>query len=209
VASFSGTYSDVDLFISHDGKELLYCSNRPLSGQGEPKKDFDIWMVERAGNGWSQPRQVGGAVNTEAPEFYPSLTRAGLLAFQRVGEGGHGAGDIYFSPRVKGGYPRAENAGSVINTKRFESDPLISPDGDYLIFSTDRPGGFGQGDLNITFRAKDGTWTPPRNLGRRVNTSDHENCAMVTPDGKHLFFTRAGDIYWIDARIIAEYREAR
>ncbi len=208
VASFSGTYSDVDLCLSHDGRKLLYCSNRPLSGRGEPKKDFDIWMVERAGDGWSEPRRMGGAVNTEGPEFYPSLTRTGLLYFQRIGADGHGAGDIYFSRLEEGGYPEVENAGGAINTQHFESDPFISPGGDYLIFSSNRPGGFGQGDLNIAFRAQDGSWTPPRNMGRRVNTSDNENCAMVTPDGKYLFFTRAGDIYWVDARIIAEYRAA-
>jgi len=202
VASFSGTYSDVDLFISHDGKQLLYCSNRPLSGTGEPKKDFDIWVVERAGDGWSQPRNLGGAVNTEAQEFYPSLTRAGVLFFQSIRPEGRGAGDIYFSRREEGGYPRVGNAGGMINTEGFESDPFVAPDGDYVIFSANRKGGFGQGDLNITFRAKDGSWTPPRNLGSRVNTSYHENCAMVTPDGKYLFFTRAGDIYWVDARII-------
>jgi len=208
-ASFSGTYSDVDLFISHDGRQLFYCSNRPLSGQGEAKQDFDIWLVERTGDVWSQPRHLGGPINTEAPEFYPSLTRAGVLFFQSIRPGGHGAGDIYFSRREEGSFRRAENAGGVINTEGFESDPFISPEGDYLIFSANRKGGFGQGDLHVAFRAKDGSWTPPRNLGSRVNTSDHENCAMVTPDGKYLFFTRAGDIYWVDARIIAEHRETR
>ncbi len=29
-----------------------------------------------------------------------------------------------------------------------------------------------------------------------------ENCQMLSPDGRYLFFTRGGDIYWIDAKVI-------
>ncbi len=209
VASFSGAYSDVDLFITADGRKLYYCSNRPLSGKGEPKEDFDIWVVERAGQGWSEPRHLGAAVNTENPEFYPSLTRAGLLFFQSIRPDGRGGGDFYFARTEQGVFQPSQNAGSVLNTEHFESDPYISPAGDFLIFSTNPPGGFGQGDLHVSFRTKDGSWTAPKNMGAGVNSKAHENCAMLTPDGKYLFFTRAGDIYWVDARIIEEFRPAK
>ena len=97
----------------------------------------------------------------------------------------------------------------MLNTEHFESDPYISPEGDFVIFSADLPGGFGQGDLHLTFRTEEGSWTAPRNLGPRVNSAAHENCAMLTPDGKYLFFTRGGDIYWVDARILEEFRPAK
>ena len=207
-ASFSGAYSDVDLFITADGRKLYYCSNRPLSGKGEPKEDFDIWVVQRVGQDWSEPRNLGAAINTDNPEFYPSLTRAGLLVFQSIRPDGRGRGDLYFARPERGAFRQSENAGGILNTEHFESDPYISPEGDFLVFSADPPGGFGQGDLHISFRTKDGSWTAPRNLGAGVNSEAHENCPMLTPDGKFLFFTRAGDIYWVEARILEELRPA-
>ncbi len=206
VASFSGEYSDVDLFITADGRKLFYSSDRPLPGKGAPKQDFDIWVVERIAARWSEPRNLGAAINSDGPEFYPSVTQTGTLCFQSVRADGRGAGDIYCAQLERGTYRKAENLGGPINTEYSESDPFISPGGDYLLFSRTAPGGSGQGDLYVSFRTRAGGWTEPKRLGPQVNTEAHENCPMVSPDGKFLFFTRAGDIYWIDARIIQDYR---
>lgn len=198
LASFSGQYSDVDLFISADGKKLFYCSNRPLEENGAAKKDFDIWVVERTGDDWSKPRNPGAPINSEEAEFYPSLTKDGTLYFQSQRPDTRGTRDIYRSRPVNGKYDKIENAGDVINSDLFEGDALISPEEDYLIFSVNRPGGFGQGDLYISFRDKNDRWTTPQNLGDKINTEHNENCPILTPDGKFLFFTRNGDIYWVD-----------
>jgi len=61
-ASFSGKWSDVDLFITPDGRQLYFCSNRPL--QGDLPKDFDIWVCEPSGAGWSEPRNMGWPINS-------------------------------------------------------------------------------------------------------------------------------------------------
>lgn len=206
VASFSGQYSDVDLFISPDGKKLFYCSNRPLEANGEPKKDFDIWMVERMKDEWSQPRSLGVPVNSEEAEFYPSVTKDGTLYFQSMRPDTKGSRDIYRSRPVNGKYKKIENAGDVINSKFFESDVLISPNEDFMIYSVNRPESIGQGDLYISFRDKDDHWTTPKNMGDKINTIYHENCPVLSPDGKFLFFTRNNDIYWVDARIIQEFK---
>ncbi len=127
-ASFSGTYSDVDLFISPDGRKLLYCSNRAPDGKGEPRKDFDIWAVDRVGADWSAPQSLGAPVNSEANEFYPALTGDGTLYFQSQRPGGLGAADIYRAVLRDGAYREAENIGSPINSPGFEGDCLVSPD---------------------------------------------------------------------------------
>jgi ankyrin repeat protein len=208
-ASFSGRWSDVDLFISPDGRKLYFSSNRPLNGQGEAKKDFDIWAAERWGDGWSEPVNLGPPVNSDTDEFYPAVDEKGTLYFQSQRDDSRGARDIYFAGLEGGRYREVKNGGDGVNGPGFESDAYIAPDGRFLIFSSNRAGGRGQGDLYISFR-QDGSWTPARDMGSAINTPQHENCPMLSPDGRFLFFTRKGDVWWMDAGIIKEMeRQAR
>lgn len=209
VAFFSGLHSDVDLFISPDGRRLFFCSNRPLDGQGKPRRDYDIWVVERAGEGWSKPANLGAPVNSEGNEFYPSVTRDGTLYFQSARPDARGGRDIYRARIENGAYRKVENLGEPINSTLMEGDGLISPDEEYLVFSVDRQDGFGQGDLYVSFRGRDGAWTEPRNLGNAVNTAAHENCPILSPDGRFFFYTSGGDIYWVSAKIIEAPMPAR
>jgi len=211
VVSFSGKYMDADMCISFDGKKMFFCSDRPLKGNGAPKKDSDIWMVEKKGNGWSEPKNLGLEVNSDRNEWYPSITKDGTIYFSSSREGGKGASDLYCSRYVNCSYEKAENLGEPINTQYREGDIFIAPDESYLIvISSDRPEGYGSGDLYISFRKKDGSWTKAKNMGEKLNTRSLEYCPMLSHDGKYLFFTsrRSGtdDINWVDAKIIEELK---
>ena len=93
-----------------------------------------------------------------------------------------------------------------INSGKYTAHPFISPDGSWLIWDSEREGGYGDSDLYISFKQQDGTWGDAINLGDQVNTSTWEAGAYVTPDGKYLFFNRHEDIYWVDASFIEELR---
>jgi len=45
------------------------------------------------------------------------------------------------------------------------------------------------------------------NLGDAVNTEANENCPILSPDDSFLFFTRAGDVYWVDAEIFRSLKK--
>jgi ankyrin repeat protein len=205
-APFSGQYSDVDMAFSADGSKLYFCSNRPLEENGSAKKDFDIWMVERSGGDWSKPRHAGAVINSKESEFYPSFAKDGTLYFQSTRPDSRGEKDIYLAHPVDGDYKKIENAGDAVNSDLSEGDALISPDQDFLILSVEKPDGFGQGDLYISFKDQDGGWTAPKSMGDQVNSKYHENCPTLSPDGKFLFFTRNHDIFWVDAAIIENLR---
>jgi len=121
-------------------------------------------------------------------------------------------GDGTFSGPAKIGPPIADE-------ELGTGDTYVAPDESYMILSSRRPPGFGNGDLFVAFRQMDGRWGPPVNLGPAINTTEHEFCPMATPDGKYLFFSRrwgatwetttAGDVYWIDARVLDEFRRPR
>jgi hypothetical protein len=65
-----------------------------------------------------------------------------------------------------------------------------------MIFKSNRPGGYGDNDVYISFKKYDGTWTHPKNMGPSFNTQKNENPIDVSPDGKYMFLYLNGDMYW-------------
>ena len=200
-APFISSQNDCDPIFSQDGRRLYFISTRPKKDRAA-SRDWDIWYVEKANSGWSDPINVGPPVNSAGDEYYVSLTEDGTIYFASNRPGGLGSFDIYRSRLVDGHYATPENLGSAVNTKYLEHDPFISPDESYLLFtSVDRPGGFGSGDLYISTLRKDGTWAEAKNLGKTFNTNGYDFCPIVSPDGKFFFFTRKGDIYWVRVEV--------
>ena len=209
IASFSGKYSDVDPYITTDGKRLYFSSRRPLNNVGDPK-DSDIWYVEKSvDDSWSQPVRLDEPISIGKDAYYTSISMNGTLYFSARDESGS-SGDIYRSKLVAGQYTSAECVENSVNTESNEHDPFIAPDESYLIFASNRPGGYGQSDLYISFRLEDGPWTEPKNMGDEINSSGFDYTPMLSPDGKYLFFTSTktgnGDIYWIDSRVIEAFK---
>jgi hypothetical protein len=114
--------------------------------------------------------------------------------------------DIYKSEWDGQEFLKAKALPSEVNTNRYEADIFIAPDESYMIFCAKRREGLGQGDLYISFKEKDGKWSKSKNMGARINTTEHELCPFVTSDGKYLLFTSKKDIYWVDAKILESYR---
>jgi Tol biopolymer transport system component len=117
---------------------------------------------------------------------------------------------IRYSRLIDGKHEEPKALPKAINTGTFLSHPFIAPDESYLLFDAEREDGFGESDIYISFKQKDGTWGNAINLGDKTNTKAWEASASVTPDGKYLFFSRnVGsdkfenvDIFWVDAEVI-------
>ena len=72
--------------------------------------------------------------------------------------------------------------------------PAITESGDTLVFSSDKPGGYGETDLYYSIR-KNGKWETPVNLGPKINTVGKEEFAFITDqhfDGQYLIFSSKG-----------------
>lgn len=186
VVPFSGRYSDADPFVTPDGSKLYFISTRPVDGK--PKEDLDIWMIERKGEAWGEPRNLGAPINSPGAEWFPTLAADGTLYFGSDREGGKGGTDLWRSRLVAGKYAQPENLGDAINSPGEEYEPLISPDGTVLIFMAARKGGQGSGDLWVSYY-RDGAWTPAANLPPPINSPAFEVGPKITPDGRTLLFT--------------------
>jgi len=141
--AFTSRWSDCDPFYGLDGKRIYFISNRPKN-QSETSGDWDIWYMEREKSNLSHATNAGPPVNSEYDEYYVSLKKEGAVYFASNRPGGHGLFDIYCSRLVAGRYDVPKNLG----------------DESYLIFtSVGRPDGFGKGDLFVSFRGENETWT--------------------------------------------------
>jgi hypothetical protein len=195
--------------ITPDGTKMYFGSTRPVNGVSQT--DFKIWYVERKGDRWSEAKYLEGAINAGRKALYPTVSKYGTMFFQAIRDDSYGSRDIYYAKRKKGFFSEPVHMGREINSQFGEGDVLIAPDESYLIVNSNgRPDSLGRGDLYISFKKGNGSWTVLKNMGKGINSTATEYCPMLSPDGKYFFFTSSrtgnGDIYWVDARVIARLK---
>lgn len=180
--------------------------------------DRDIFVVEKKGNNWGEPKCLN--IVTRNPELQiavdPSITLNGTLYFMSKAEGIGTKYNyvIYRAELVNDEYTEPELLPRSINQPPFQNwTPFIAPDESYLIFSSNRDGQYGKGDLYISFHDNNtNTWSDPINMGETINTESQERLPGISPDGKYLFFTRyipkrSDDVFWVNSKIIDVLRE--
>jgi outer membrane protein OmpA-like peptidoglycan-associated protein/tetratricopeptide (TPR) repeat protein len=97
-----------------------------------------------------------------------------------------------------------ENAGTSVNTYFHDYSPIISSDGNTLIFTSNRTADEQEiedetyyEDIYITRKTANG-WSAPKKISSRLNHEYNDAAASLSPDGKTLFLyyeEGAGDIY--------------
>ena len=205
IANFSGNYHDDQPFISYDGEKLYFASKRPKTKNGN--EEIDIWISDKTEQGWAEPKTINNLIGL----WTPTVTRNGTIYFLEVIEGTR---VICRAEIINGEYSEIECLNEYINKKgSLNWCPFIAPDESYLIFSSDREGQFGSGDLYISFKNRNDEWQEAINMGNTVNTDKQERFPGVSPDGKYLFFTRwhsspyYHDIYWVSSSIIEKLKK--
>ena len=194
IAPFSGEYIDVDPNYSPDGNTILYCSFKPIDGK--IPEAIQLFVVDRKGDSWGKPYHINiPGFDTKNRKLYPSLTENTKLNFHVTDTLDKIHKNIYVADYKDGICLNVRKLGAHISSEYAEGDVFVDHQEKYLIFPSRRPGGFGSGDLYISFN-KDGVWQEPINMGSTINKEPYEYCPVVSPDGKYFFFTRRGQIYW-------------
>ena len=191
----SEQWSDLDPFVTCDGKRMFFVSTRPAPGKTSTKPDMDIWFSERQGGKWGEPQWIK-EVNSDAKEGSPSVDRRNDLYFFSDRGAGANQNSIYVAHFRGGHYSAPEKLSAAINAGPSDTSPWIAPDGKTLLFYSTRPGGYGQADLYVSFWKRK-AWSTPLNLGPIVNTADFEYNPEVSRDRRTLYFGRGGKIYFV------------
>jgi outer membrane protein OmpA-like peptidoglycan-associated protein len=191
--------------VSQDGNWLIFTGCYRPDGAGS----CDLYISYRERDGWSQPVNMGGVINTDQWETQPCLSPDKKdLYFVSRRFGGFGGSDIYVSHQTPSGrWSEPENLGPGINTPGDELTPFIHADNQTLYFASNGLPGYGNQDLYVVRRGTDGKWGTPQNLGFPINTIDEESTLAIASDGVTAYYSsdRAGgfgsmDIYSFDMR---------
>lgn len=201
-------------FFTYDGAECYLLRNTSTvsrtsyySHELEEKKP-QLYVSHRRDTAYGNAELLKAPFNQGDPEGGVTLTADNRELYYPVIRRfrGYNNSDIYFSRRDSAGWQPVANAGDNVNgADSWESQPSVSPDGQWLYFASNRKGGVGGTDIWRCHRNADGTWGKPSNMGSAVNTPGNERCPFIHADGHTLYFSSNGwqgfggyDMYFID-----------
>jgi tetratricopeptide (TPR) repeat protein len=174
---FNDEKSNFSPVISADGKSFAFMVSL---------KFYDAIMFTRLVNGkWSVPINISPDLQSDGDIYISCLSADGKMLL--LSRDDNFTSDLYYSTFDGTKWSKSLKLNKNINTKNWESHAFISEDGNYLIFASDRPGGFGGLDLYIS-RKENGDWGAAVNLGPEINSPFNEDRPFLINNGKTLFF---------------------
>ena len=191
-ADFSPMYGSKDfdlIYFTTTNEKVVGTHRSEITGM----KKSDIWMSRKNERGeWQRPEAVEGELNTENDEGIISITPDGntmyLTRARREPNSNTGV-EIYTSHRSDAKWSGAEKFEITADTLSNYGHPAVSPDGRYLYFTSDMPGGSGGYDLwRIDLKERAGSL---ENLGEFINTPGNEMFPYVRSDSV-LYFASDG-----------------
>jgi outer membrane protein OmpA-like peptidoglycan-associated protein len=139
----SDDYTCVHPALAADGKRLFFASDMP-GGYG----GMDLYFVERRGENWSKPINLGPDVNTTGNEVFPYLHESGVLFFSSNGHGGAGGLDIFKIDISGSVWSALQNLGDPFNSAKDDLGFIINEESTNGFFASDRTdGGAGKDDI--------------------------------------------------------------
>lgn len=197
---FNSRRQDYSPMLFGDKYEQLYFTSTRNEAKGDElsgitgAKAGDIFFCEKDDKGkWSKPRNIETALNTEADEGTPAFSIDGreMYITQCLTDPKNPRyAQIAISNRMDATWGKATKLEISRDTLSSFAHPAVSPDGNWLYFTSDMPGG--KGGLDIwRVRLLGGTTGGVENLGEPINTPGDEAFPTFRPNG-NLYFSSNG-----------------
>lgn len=158
---------------------------------GTKRSDIFYSVKDEKGN-WQRPEPAGGELNTNFDEGIVSFSPDGQTMYLTVAKRSltsNTSVEIYTSKRSDATWSAPVKLEIIADTISAVGHPAVSPDGTYLYFSSDMPGGYGGKDIwRINLKDRVGSL---ENLGEQINTPGDEMFPYVRTDSL-LYFSSDG-----------------
>ncbi len=157
-------------------------------------KREDFLFSTFSANGFTYAKTLSDTLNFANKKGAPSLSSDlnTLYYAAEYNDIGYGRYDIYKVSKIGNGWSAPLNLGRNINSDFWESAPSISPDGQSLFFSSNKPGGMGGIDIYVSYKNKNGVWGKAFNLGPSINTTGDDQTPFIHADNRTLYFASNG-----------------
>jgi outer membrane protein OmpA-like peptidoglycan-associated protein len=140
----SNEYSVGHTTISNDGKWMYFASDMP-GGLG----GVDLYKIEIKEDGtYGEAINLGGKINTEGNEMFPTVHKNGMLFFASDGLAGLGGLDVFVAQiKADGSFGKVMNLGAPINSNNDDFALILDNSAKGGYFSSNREGGKGDDDI--------------------------------------------------------------
>lgn len=196
---FNSQRSDYAPMYSDKAYDRLYftTTNEKATGSRRSEitgmKNGDVWISTKNERGeWTKPEPVEGELNTELDEgivsFSPDGSTMYLTRARREPNANTGV-EIFTSQRTDAKWSAPVKFEITRDTLSSYGHPAVSPDGQWLYFTSDMPGGSGGRDLwRVNLQERGGSL---ENLGEWINTPGNEMFPYMRTDSV-LYFASDG-----------------
>ena len=200
--AFNSHRADYSPMYFGDDHNKLYFSSTRNEAKGDAlsgitgAKPADIFVTERDDKGkWSKPEPVQGGLNTEYDEgactFSPDQ-RTMYFTQCTTDPNYPRYAQVMTSARSDAAWAKATKLDISKDTLSSFAHPAVSPDGQWLYFVSDMPGGQGGQDL-WRIRLTTNGLGEMENLGEPINTAGNECFPTFRPNGD-LYFSSDGHV---------------
>ena len=197
---FNSRRAEYSPMLSGDQFDQLYFTSTRNDATGDElsgitgTKNGDIFVSQKDDKGkWSKPEVVNGGLNTEADEGASCLSpdQREMYLTQCVTDPSYPRyAQIVKSNRSNAAWGKASSVELTKDTLSCFAHPAVSPDGQWLYFVSDMPGG--KGGLDIwRVRITSAGYGGVENLGEPINTPGNEMFPTFRPNGD-LYFSSDG-----------------
>ena len=214
---FNSRRDDYSPMIGGDDNNLLYFTSTRNQAQGDDwsgitgAKAADIFLSQKDDQGrWSKPQSIDSELNSDFDEGACCLSPDGRTMYltQCKTDPTHPRyATIVVSERSDATWTKPRELTISKDTTCSYAHPAVSPDGEWLYFVSDMPGGMGGLDIWRCRLLSHGEAGVVENLGKPVNTAGDEMFPTFRPNGD-LYFSSNGhpgfgglDIYYIQSSI--------
>lgn len=192
---FNSRRSDYSpMYLDRSLDQIYFAStNEKVTGTKKSEitgmKKGDIWFASKDEQGqWKRPEPVEGELNTDADEgsmaFSPDGSTMYVSRARREPNANTGV-EIYTSQRSDAKWSAPVKFEITADTLSSYAHPAVSPDGQWLYFSSDMPGGHGGRDIwRINLTERQGSL---ENLGEWINTPGDEMFPTFRSDSVFYF----------------------
>lgn len=197
---FNSRRSDYSPMLFGDQYDQLYWTSTRNEAQGDElsgitgTKPADIFYAQKDDKGhWGKPETIESGLNTEAEEGTPAFSVDGreMYITQCVTDPSYPRyATIATSNRSDAAWGKANTLTISRDTLSSYAHPALSPDGNWLYFVSDMPGGKGGFDI-WRVRMTGGSLGGVENLGEPINTAGDEMFPTFRPNGD-LYFSSNG-----------------